>query len=112
MCSIGALQTIGNENTVNLDITQIFNDINLMQYNINASIPLSYAIMSPTSIYTLFYSLYGSCVIGGSFVVVTFLMIKTIFVLRQQRVHMSQKTYSLNKQIQNVLLIQVRKLIF
>lgn len=107
MGSIGVLQTAKNAVLPHSDITEVFNDLNLMQYSINNNLPLSYAIMAPYSIYTILHGFYCTIVVGGSYAVVIVLTVKTLSDLNKQRQHMTDKTYSLNKQIHYLLLIQV-----
>lgn len=108
MSFIGVVQTIKNVDIADSNITEIFKTYNLMQYNINASTPLSYAVMSPYSKWTWFYSFCCTIVIGGSYSIVFVLTVKTVAALKEQRIHMSVKTYSMNKQIHYLLLIQVK----
>lgn len=107
MSSIGVLQTIKNFDITTENITDVFMEYNLMQYSINSSVPLSYVVMSPYSRWTWFYSFCCTLVIGGSYIIIFVLALKTIAALKEQRQYMSNKTYLLNKQIHYLLLIQV-----
>lgn len=108
MCIIGVVQTLMNSNMVDINVvTPIFEEYGLMHDTLNGSQPISYVIMSPSSIYTLIYSFSCSLVIFGSFVIVIVLTMKTVTVLKAQQEFMSAKTYALNKQIHYLLIIQV-----
>lgn len=97
---VGILQTLKNEEIFNPRLRSALIEYNLKQKT-------SYVVISPYSYYTWLYSICCVALYGGSYVVVIYLAFKTMRFLKDQRKFMSSKTYLLNTQIHNLLLIQV-----
>lgn len=83
----------------------------VMMYDYNStfpwsSIPYPYVKYSPKSVYTVVYCLYASVIIIGSYSVIIWFAGKT-YQINKSAVAMTLRTLKLQKQITNILAIQV-----
>lgn len=104
---LNTLQAYSNEHIKAPNIEKAFNHYKYVIVKNNVTELMPYIVFSPQSYYSLIYIGYNGVVITMSFASVSWFTVKIIKTLRRHRHNMSTKTYSLNKQINQLLLIQV-----
>lgn len=105
MSFLAVTQSIANSNVKGPRFDEVFEYYNLVR--VNSTVPRPYVVFAPFCLETQIYCIYGALWIAGANIVVAYFTVIIMKTLKTVRHNMTPKTYLLNKQINQLLYIQV-----